>query len=1121
MNTLRTLLLLIAVLLVTDSVRAQRNLTDIPRPDPAAELRAMEVTADFEINLFAADPMVANPIQMNFDSEGRLWVASSPIYPHILPGQEATDKIFVLEDDDGDGVADRSTVFAENLLIPTGVLPGDGGAYVANSTELLHLSDTDGDGRADRRRVVLSGFGAEDTHHIIHCFRWGPEGSFYFNQSIYIHSHVETPHGVRRLRAGGIWRFRPRTLDLEVFVHGMVNGWGHHFDRWGQSFGTDGAYFEGINYFMPGAKFATALGARRVFPGLNRGTPKYCGAVIVTGRHLPESWQGDLVTCDFRAQRVVRYSLAEDGAGYSAREEPTVIKSSHVSFRPVDVKMGPDGAIYICDWYNPIIQHGEVDFRDPRRNHVNGRIWRLKARGRAGVERPSIEKSSVPGLLELLEVPEFYTRERARRRLQEMPAAEVVPHLESWLEGLDPEQEDHEQLLLEGLWVASGLDHHDLALLDRLLKARRGPARAAGVRILSHWLDHVEDPFPRLERAIADPFPRVRLEAVRALARIEEPRAADLALRILDHPVDRFLEYSLWRTVQDLEDQWLPRLNRGELPFGGEVRKLEYALTARGSGAVVPALRKLVSTATLDATRMVKLLGLISRHGSADDLRFVIERLDGAPPAVLEPVVNDLVNASREKKIALPGQSSRVASLIESSRPALRRAGLRLVGLWKIEDLVDRLAKAEKDEDPAVVRAALESLAHLGPERVRHLEELATSAEKTELRLLATEALATRDVKRAAPPAAALLGGSLEAASTESLIRAFVTRQEGAAALASQLESDSLPEEVARVGLRALDELAIQESPLHPIFREALGSMKKWGELEPAEVQKLTADVIRLGNPTRGQEIYHREELACNSCHAIGGAGGLVGPDFSSLGASAPLDYLVESVLFPARKVKENYHSVQVITRRGQILTGIPIRDGDDELVIRDADGLEQTISTTTILKRTTGGSIMPDGLLDGLERQELLDLISFLSRLGKVDRFSVGRTPLLRSWRIRQWSPGQPPPPEAPWKPAYSRVDGSLPLDPGAGTRVLARSQLEVTTAGRLKLRLNGQQGIRILGPGEGSRPVTGDVELELETGVHTVELEIDLEKHEPVLRCELVPVPGSPATFQPVGGR
>jgi putative membrane-bound dehydrogenase-like protein len=203
----------------------------LPHPD-------FELGPDLEVNLWAENPELAKPIEMNFDTQGRLWIASSSVYPQIQPGQVADDKIIILEDTDHDGKADKSTVFADGLLIPTGVAPGDGGAYVANSTQLVFFKDTDGDGKADTKRIVLSSFGTEDTHHILHTLRWGFDGQLYMNQSIYIHSHIETPHGIVRLNSGGIWNFRPETMELGVHMKGLVNSWGHHFDKYGQSFAT-------------------------------------------------------------------------------------------------------------------------------------------------------------------------------------------------------------------------------------------------------------------------------------------------------------------------------------------------------------------------------------------------------------------------------------------------------------------------------------------------------------------------------------------------------------------------------------------------------------------------------------------------------------------------------------------------------------------------------------------------------------------------------------------------------------------------------------------------------------------------------------------------------------------
>ncbi len=361
--------------------------------------------------------------------------------------------------------------------------------------------------RPTATRVVLSGFGTEDTHHILHTLRWGFDGMLYFNQSIYIHSHIETPHGVRRLGGGGIWQFRPETMELEVFIRGLVNPWGHHFDRWGQSFATDGAGGEGINYCLPGAYYVTAPDAVRMLTGLNPGSPKYCGLEVVSGRHMPEAWQGSLLTNDFRGNRVCRFVLADDGAGFAAREQPEFIKSSHVAFRPIDIKMGPDGAIYIADWYNPIIQHGEVDFRDPRRDHTRGRIWRVTAKGRPLVDRPRLVGATIDDLLAALKAPEDWTRQQAKRVLKERGPKEVVPRLAAWvkkLDGSDPESEHHR---LEALWTYQAVDVAEPALLASLLDSKDARVRAAATRVVPFWKTRLNETRALLAPRVSDAEP--------------------------------------------------------------------------------------------------------------------------------------------------------------------------------------------------------------------------------------------------------------------------------------------------------------------------------------------------------------------------------------------------------------------------------------------------------------------------------------------------------------------------------------------------------------------------------------------------------------------------------------
>ncbi len=571
---------------VSSPALAQRD-AKIPDPDPEIERKALQMADGFEVKLFAADPLLAKPIQMNFDPAGRLWVACSEAYPQIKPGQKANDKIIILEDTNGDGKADKTTVFADGLLIPTGLEPGDGGVYVGASTELLHLSRPDGDKGPLRRRVILSGFGTEDTHHIVHTLRWGHDGMLYFNQSIYIHSHMETPYGPRRLGGGGIWQFRPETRRLEVFARGWWNPWGHHFDRWGQSFVTDGAGTEGVNPVVVGASYTAAPHATRLLQGLNPGHPKYCGCEIVSGRHMPEAWRGNLITNDFRSHRVCRFTLAPEGSGYTATLQADLIKSNHPAFRPVDVKMGPDGAIYIADWYNPIIQHGEVDFRDPRRDVSHGRIWRITAKGRPLVPRPQLVKASTAELLAALETPEDWTRHHARRVLKERGAS-ILPELKAWTAKWDRGNAEHEPLLLEALWTYQALDEVEPKLLSALLQAKDYRIRAAAVRVASSWHDRLANPLELLAPRVADEHPQVRLEAVRALGQVPSARSAELALNALDKLVDKYLDYGLWLTMRELEPHWLTALQQGRFNASGNSRHLLFALQSADSAPCYP-----------------------------------------------------------------------------------------------------------------------------------------------------------------------------------------------------------------------------------------------------------------------------------------------------------------------------------------------------------------------------------------------------------------------------------------------------------------------------------------------------------------------------------------------------
>jgi glucose/arabinose dehydrogenase len=631
-------------------------------------LPTFEMAEGLEATLYAEDPELAKPIQMNFDTEGRLWVASSSVYPQIQPGQTANDKIVVLEDTNHDGKVDKAHVFAEGLLIPTGVIPGDGGCYVANSTELLFFKDTDGDGKADSRRVVLSGFGTEDTHHILHTLRWGFDGQLYFNQSIYIHSHIETPHGVMRLNSGGIWNFRPETGELGIHMKGLVNCWGHHYDKFGQSFATDGASGgEGIEWVVPQGMYFTYAGARRVLHSISPGNyPKFASLEMIESEHFPSDWMGTLVTCDFRAHRVVRFSLNENGSSYITKELPDVMRTTNVTFRPIDVKVGPDGALYIADWSNPIIQHGEVDFRDPRRDHEHGRIWRVTAKGRPLLKDPALTKSTIADTFDQLLSPNNYVRERARRILTEKRHA-IMGDLQRWTA-----KQTTEQAQLEALWIYQSIDVANAALLEKLLNAKDYHIRAAAVRVLSFWRDRLNNPTDLLARLVMDEHPRVRMEAMRALAKIPTAKSAELVLAATEKPMDEFLEYAAWLSVNDLAEPWIAAIKSGDWKPAGREKQLAYGLTSLTPEMAAAVLPTVLPQGVLPNDG--PWIDLIGKAGSPAELTRLFNQVlaNGFSEAATARAYASLGDAARTRNIRPTANLSEIEKPIQYSPEKVR-----------------------------------------------------------------------------------------------------------------------------------------------------------------------------------------------------------------------------------------------------------------------------------------------------------------------------------------------------------------------------------------------------------------------------------------------------------------
>jgi azurin len=490
---------------------------------------------------------------MRWDTRGRLWVSCSTTYPQVTPGREPNDKIVILEDTDGDGKADKCSVFATGLHIPLSFEFGDGGVYCSEQPGLWFLKDSDGDGKADIHRLVLTGFGTEDSHHALHDFTWSPEGDLLFRESIFHHSSVETPYGPVRAHDSSFFRFQPRTQKLIGFgSYYSTNPWGLTFDEWGWHLGSHPVFASAVHALNPPYP-SQHVPAGDYFPAYS-GT---CGQDFIYSRHFPDELQGCFVRVRYKPTNVVElHQWVEKDTHYEENLIGHLWQSTNLSFIPVDARFGPRGDLYICDWYNPVKGHMQYSLRDTRRDKTSGRIWRVTAKGRPLDEAPKIAGEPVERLLDLLKRPEYRTRYTAKIELRERNRDEVDAALGIWLKNLesnDPRVLHHQT---EAMWLYRGLGKPKSDLIVQLLHAKDHQARAAATRELRWTTPGLSNPIVLIRERANDESGLVRLEAAIAASYQQTPEAADAALDLLKHPMDNYLNFALRSSLDALKPVW-------------------------------------------------------------------------------------------------------------------------------------------------------------------------------------------------------------------------------------------------------------------------------------------------------------------------------------------------------------------------------------------------------------------------------------------------------------------------------------------------------------------------------------------------------------------------------------
>ena len=670
--------------------------TNLPGPLPGGKhvfagaeqaIGQMTVHKGMKVNLFAAEEdfqELINPVQMAFDTKGRLWVAVWPTYPHWNPTEKMNDKLLIFEDTNADGRADKVKAFADDLHNPTGFEFWGGGVIVAMAPQLLFLKDTDGDDKADVRQILLTGLDTADTHHTANSFTLDPGGALYFQEGTFHHTQVETPWGApRRVANGAVFRYEPRAQKFDVYVSfGFANPHGHVFDRWGQDIVVDGTgavpthgtLFSGhVNFPAKHARPPQVYQQRtRPCPGLE----------YLVSRHFPDDMQGNLLVPNVIGfQGILQYKMQDKDSSFTAVEVEPIVSSSDPKFRPSDVEMGPDGAIYFTDWYNPIIGHMQHNLRDPNRNKTYGRVYRVTYEGRELLKPVPIAGQSVANLLDLLKEHEDRVRYRARIELSARDSAEVVAATQKWLAAQDSKAAGYEHLAMEALWLHQ---HHNMvntSLLERMLHSPDFNARAAAVKVLVAWRDRVSNSLDLLRTAAADEHPRVRLEAVRAASFFTVPEAVEIPLIAAEKPADVYIDFVRGETMKTLDPIVKEAIDSG--------RKIEFA-----SDVGARYFLRNVSTEQLlkEARSRPVFLEMLYRPGLQDE-----QRLEA---------VKGLASLDKKSELAVVIDAIKVIDAKESN-----------VDVSVVFDLVRQLT-GRRASELATARAELEKLATSGKQPV-------------------------------------------------------------------------------------------------------------------------------------------------------------------------------------------------------------------------------------------------------------------------------------------------------------------------------------------------------------------------------------------------------------------
>lgn len=574
------------------------------------------------------------------------------------------------------------------------------------------------------------------------------------------------------------------------------------------------------------------------------------------------------------------------------------------------------------------------------------------------------------------------------------------------------------------------------------------------------------------------------------------------------------------------------------------VSALQAAWSADPPSAVGP-LMKLYRSGKLPPERQPAVVEMICTRGNEHDLRVVLDKI--LDPAAMSAearikAMSGLTEAATTRKVLPAGDLSPIAKLIDDSDLRLRLAAVRLAAPSRVEAARPALQKIALDEDAdnTLRRSAIAGLIVLGGEAGQStLQTLSEKSPSIAIRMQAAAGLAGFDLTLAAQQAANVLAEASPQDDSGPLLAAFLDRKEGSLALANALKLKPPSVDVAKRALRTMYSVGRSDAELSAALSAAAGIAADAPPPTPEEVAQLVAEVPKKGDPARGERIFRRSDLSCMRCHSVSRAGGQVGPELSAVGGSSPLDYIANSILNPNLAVKEQYVTRVFELFDGKVLSGVVIDRDETRVRLRDAQGKIIVIPNDEIDAESEGKSMMPQGLTKFLTREELIDLIRFISELGKPGDYAVQTTP-----RIQRWQMLANPPAELTesvphldhfrqfvlngsadgWSSVYARVNGVLPLEelrkPDGPNVVILRGEFDVKNGGLVAFQIDTTESYQAWVDAQPAPP-DSKFQLALEPGRHALILRVELSDREaPELRVQITHPQGSTARVEIVGG-